>query len=77
MRNISKPFVTKDDPDRHIRCQDALQYAFRDLIEAAVTAGWSEQEAVDAVGELVESHLQDLMARADSAALMALLKTMR
>ena len=57
--------------------QDALQYAFRDLIEAAVEAGWSEQEAVDAVGELVEGHIQDLMARADSAALMALLKTMR
>jgi len=77
MRDISKPFVTRDDPDRHIRCQDALQYAFRDLIEAAVAAGWSEQEAVDAVGELVEGHMQDLMARADSAALMALLKTMR
>lgn len=77
MSNISKPFVTKDDPDRHIRCQDALQYAFRDLIGAAVAAGWSEQEAVDAIGALVEGHMQDLVARADSAALTALLKTMR
>jgi hypothetical protein len=77
MRNISKPFVTKDDPDRHIRCQDAPQFAFRDLIEAAVAAGWTEQEALDAVGYLAEGHMRERVARADAAALAALLKTMR
>ena len=77
MRNISKPFVTKDDPDRHIRCQDALQFAFRDLIEAAMAAGWSEREAIEAVADLADGHMQDFLARSDSAALVALLKTMR
>lgn len=76
MSDISRPFVTDDDPDRHIRCQDALQCAFHDLICAAVAAGWNEREAIAAVGELADNHMLALDANNETTALLDLLKKM-
>ena len=76
MPNIARPFVTDDDPDREIRCQDALQAAFRELLIAATLAGWSEREATRAIGELADKHLLSLESNDNTDALIALLLRM-
>jgi hypothetical protein len=76
MNDISSPFVRDDDPDRHTRCQDALQSAFLDLIAKAVAAGWSEREAVAAVADLADHHMLSNVENANTDALISLLKRM-
>lgn len=76
MPDIARPFVTDDDPDRDIRCQDALQAAYRELVSAAIMAGWSEREVVLAIGELADKHLLSLEANDNADALIALLRRM-
>lgn len=76
MNSISRPFVTQDDPDRDIRCQDALDWAFRELLDRAVEAGWSERESVAAFLALAESHMLATVANDDSNLLRGLLERM-
>lgn len=76
MSNISRPFVTTDDPDRHIRCQDALQFALRDLITAATAAGWTEEEALSAIADLAEAHILEREIASDTASLNSILRKM-
>ncbi|NLS00035.1 hypothetical protein HGP17_24685 [Rhizobium sp. P38BS-XIX] len=76
MSDISRPFVTEDDPDRHLRCQDALQASLQDLVKAAEAAGWSEREVVLAIFELADNHLRTLEANDNTDALIELLKRM-
>lgn len=76
MSDISRPFVRDDDPDRHIRCQDAIQFAFRKLLDDAMEAGWSEREVAAAIMELAENHALSLQAFDQTDALIALLKRM-
>ncbi len=58
-RNIDPPFVTDDDPDRHVRCEDAIHSAIRALLEDAVRAGWSETETLRAIQSLASSILSE------------------
>jgi hypothetical protein len=74
MNSISGPFVAGDDPDRDIRCQDELQYAFRDLLNQAMDAGWSERESVEALIAIAENHMVSLVANDDTDTLVAMLK---
>jgi hypothetical protein len=74
MPDITRPFVSDDDPDRHIRCQDALQAAFRNLVGAATEAGWSEREILLAIAELADNQLLSLDANDNTDALIALLR---
>jgi hypothetical protein len=76
MSNISKPFVTRDDPDRHIRCQDALQFAFAEILAAAVAAGWDEREALEALATLTENLMAESAAKNDAALLTGILRRM-
>ena len=76
MPDITRPFVSDDDPDRPIRCQDALQAAFRDLVNAATSVGWSEREVVLAIADLADNHLLSVEANRNTEALIALLKRM-
>lgn len=76
MPDIARPFVTNDDPDRHIRCQDALQAAFQDLVSAATSVGWSEREVLRAIGDLADRRVLSLETNDHTDALVALLKRM-
>lgn len=76
MSHVARPFGTDDDPDRHLRCQDALQAAFRELVGAANQAGWSEFEALAAIADLADNELLSHAANCDTDALIALLKRM-
>ncbi|KQV32668.1 hypothetical protein ASC97_00510 [Rhizobium sp. Root1203] len=69
MRDIYRPFVTGDDPDREVRCRDAMQFAFQDFVAASTTAGWSEQESIQAILCLAEDRLQMLAANDDTGSL--------
>lgn len=76
MRDIYRPFVADDDPDREIRCQDALQFAFRDLVAASVEAGWDEQEALEAIVTLADDSLRRIGANDDTHTLLDVLRRM-
>jgi len=76
MRDIYKPFVASDDPDRDIRCQDALQFAFRDLVAASVEAGWSEHEALEAIITLADDGLRRIGTNDDTQTLLDVLRRM-
>ncbi|WP_431321375.1 hypothetical protein [Rhizobium sp. YTU87027] len=76
MRDVYKPFVANDDPDRDIRCQDALQFAFRDLVAASAEAGWNEQEALEAIIALADDSLRRIGANDDAHTLLDMLRKM-
>ncbi len=76
MADIARPFVTADDRDRHMRCQDALQTAVQELVSAAISAGWSEREVLLALTDLVDHQFLALEANNNTDVLIALLKRM-
>jgi hypothetical protein len=76
MREIYRPFVTGDDPDRDLRCQDAMQFAFDDLARASIAAGWSERESLEALVCLAEERLRLIAANDDAQVLLDVLKRM-
>jgi hypothetical protein len=76
MREIYRPFVTSDDPDRDVRCQDAMQFAFEDLTRASVASGWNERESMEAIISLAEERLRVLGANDDAKQLLDVLKKM-
>lgn len=43
--------------DRTIACQEALETSFRELMDHAVKAGWTEGEVMAALIELAENHM--------------------
>jgi hypothetical protein len=76
MSNILYPVLEKGSPDRHLSCLEALSTAFSKLLDAAVTVGWSEREAVAAIVDLADNHMLTLAAQGETTHLMALLKRM-
>jgi hypothetical protein len=76
MTEISRPAVSEEHPDRHILCQDAIQSAFRSLVEDATAAGWTERESVAAVIDLADNHMLSIAANDETFALIELLKRM-
>ncbi|MDK4720163.1 hypothetical protein PH552_12490 [Rhizobium sp. CNPSo 3968] len=57
MSYIPPPTLPPGDPDRHLKCQDAVHVAFSDLARAAVEAGWDEQEVATALVEVADAHV--------------------
>ena len=54
---IQPPRKPQSHPDRNLDCQEALERSFQDLLDLAVEAGWSRQEAMQALIELTNAHL--------------------
>jgi len=77
MDEISPPDVPRDDPDRFIRCQDALHIAFASLVDRAVTAGWRPDEVLTALIEVADNHALMLAANADLESALLVLKKKR
>lgn len=76
MRTITAPYVALDDPDRPIRCQDALNAAVQELVGQATAVGWSDRETLAAIIEIADNSLLSLAANDDAEVLIALLKRM-
>ncbi|RWX40097.1 hypothetical protein EHH54_13650 [Rhizobium leguminosarum] len=59
-----------------MRCQDAIDAAFRDLLKRATAAGRSEREVFVAVIDLADNHMLSMSANEEMNALIELLKRM-
>ncbi|MGR9236537.1 hypothetical protein ACU8NU_33980 (plasmid) [Rhizobium leguminosarum] len=59
-----------------MRCQDAIDAAFRDLLERATAAGRSKREVFVAVIDLADNHMLSMSANEEMNALIELLKRM-
>lgn len=49
---IKSPKRPKHDPHRSVECEIALDAAYLHLVSAAVEAGWSHEEATQAIAAL-------------------------
>jgi len=76
MADILRPISDRNDPDRHIRCQDAVEHALSDVTDVANSVGWREPELAAAVIDLTDSHMPDRQATEDANALLALVRRM-
>jgi dsRNA-specific ribonuclease len=74
MFNIPAPTVPFDDENRHLFCQMAVELPIQDVIEAAIAAGWSEEETLAAVSEVADNLM---LANVNNAELDALLKALK
>jgi hypothetical protein len=54
---IPSPTLAADHPDRGIDCEMYLERAFQALAEAAVSAGWTEDEVDSALIELAKARI--------------------
>jgi hypothetical protein len=75
MPKFDPPFVEKDDPDRALRCQDAIHIQFRDFITDAVASGWGEDEVLLAILDLADNYVRMRAADGELEAMLALLKS--
>ncbi|CAN7682189.1 hypothetical protein LJR098_002219 [Rhizobium sp. LjRoot98] len=57
MARIKAPRITFDHPDRFLSCQEQIDVAARDMLAAAVRAGWTEQEATAALVEVADNRM--------------------
>ena len=74
MTSILSPALPKDDPDRFLRCQDALQIAFQELFDNALAAGRDANEIACAITELADSHM---LMRSENGSTEALLNELK
>ena len=65
---ITFPRTAADYPDRDLDCQMASEGAFQELVAGIVKAGWGEEEALDALGELVRNHRLAMEANRETGA---------
>ncbi len=57
MAYIPPPTLPPGDPDRHLKCQEALDVALQEVAQAAVKAGWDQEEVATAIVELADAHV--------------------
>lgn len=76
MREIGPPSRSDDDPDRHLKCQEALQFVFDDVLLAAQAAGWHEREVVAALIDLADNHLLGLREAQETSSIIAMIRRM-
>ncbi|NKL87370.1 hypothetical protein GFL98_31350 [Rhizobium leguminosarum bv. viciae] len=71
MDEIDPPDVPDDDPNRFIRCQDALHLAFAGFVDRAVASGWKPEEVLTTITELADNHALMLAAHGDLDGVLA------
>lgn len=64
MKDIQSPKILPDDPDRFVRCQEALEKAFGEVASRAVAAGWKDDEVAGALVELADAHALTVLDKA-------------
>jgi hypothetical protein len=74
MREISPPQCSEDDPDRHLKCQEALRFTFNEIVEAARVAGWRERETVAALTDLADQYILSMCQIKGTSAIIEYLK---
>lgn len=51
--NVDAPRLALDHPDRHIECEHALDMPVRDLVDEAITKGWTAEELYAAIVNVI------------------------
>ncbi|WP_271025513.1 hypothetical protein [Rhizobium sp. RCAM05973] len=74
MSDIKPPAVEEDHPDRDLECQATLSDALAELIDRAVAAGWSDEEAAVALAALADNRMLGAARIANVNDLLASLK---
>jgi hypothetical protein len=74
MSEIPMPTVPADDPDRFLKCQDAVHIAFQELAERAVASGWGKREVASALVDVADNHMLMLAANGETNVLLEALK---
>jgi hypothetical protein len=74
MTSVRPPKTALPYIDRYLDCQMAAEDAFRGLVDAIVSAGWTEDEAAYAVTGLAQAHL---LARAANEQTEAEIRSLR
>lgn len=57
MPYIPPPTLPPGDPDRHLKCQEAMDVALQEVALAAIKAGWDQQEVATALVELADAQV--------------------
>jgi len=57
MPYILPPTLPPGDPDRHLKCQEAMDVALQEVALAAIKAGWDQQEVATALVELADAQV--------------------
>jgi hypothetical protein len=74
MNDILPPDIPRSDPDRFIRCQEAMHIGFAAFVDRAIAAGWNSDEVLTAIIELADNHALMLAANADLDSALDVLK---
>ena len=53
MEKIIRPRQPGNYPDRSIDCEEAMDIAIAELVDAASNAGWTIPEALDAIARVI------------------------
>lgn len=74
MSKIPPPMLPPNDPDRFLRCQEALHGGFEELVERAMLAGWRPEEVLISLIELSDHRVLMMEANAEVEAALKIMK---
>ena len=66
MSSIPGPKVRKDNPDRHVFCEEAIEEAFQNVAILAEAAGWDGDEVATALVNLADHHIMTRAANVET-----------
>lgn len=53
MELVIRPIQDPTHPDRALACEEAMDYALRDIVDAGNAAGWSTLEMLAAIDDVI------------------------
>jgi hypothetical protein len=63
MKDIHSPKTDPGNIERSRECEEALDIAFKDLLERATAAGWQEVEIALVLADIADAHVMDVAKR--------------
>jgi phosphoribosyl-dephospho-CoA transferase len=67
MKEIHSPKTSPGNVERSRECEEALDIAFKELLERATVAGWQEVEIALALADIADAHVMDVAKRRKQA----------
>ncbi|PZM16233.1 hypothetical protein [Rhizobium tubonense] len=67
MKQIHSPKSSPGNIERARECEEALDIAFKELLERAAAAGWQEAEVALVLADIADAHVMDVAKRRKQA----------
>jgi phosphoribosyl-dephospho-CoA transferase len=67
MKEIHSPKTSPGNVERSRECEEALDIAFKELLERATAAGWQEAEIALVLADIADTHVMDVAKRRKQA----------